>query len=171
MKIKVDKITAKEFSEYTDASFAKSVKMTLKFFLGINALAILLVYGFNLDKNVIKPLWISAFLLSMLLILSGSATHFIYKKSRLGETKASYSFSSDKMDISLGNLEGDLSYEYVKRIKETAGLFIISVKGSEFIIPKRCVDESDFLGFFEKVLPDEKIKRMKYKKKTPGEKR
>ena len=35
MKIKVDHLTSKEFSEYADSTFAKPVKMSLGIFLGI----------------------------------------------------------------------------------------------------------------------------------------
>lgn len=35
MKIKVDHLSSKEFSEYADSTFAKPVKMSLGIFLGI----------------------------------------------------------------------------------------------------------------------------------------
>ncbi len=165
MKVKVDKLTSKEFSEYTDSSFAKIVKMTIGIFLGIIMIVIALSLGFHAPENVMKPLWIAAFILVFLIISSNSAVSMAFKKSGFAETKCTYSFDGAGMDITIGDMSGDLGWEYVKYVKETENLFIIRAEGSQFIIPKRCLSEKDFLALIEDALPNEKIKKMKYKKK------
>lgn len=168
MKIKVDKLTAKEFSEYADSTFAKLVKMTVGIFLGVVMVVIALFIGFNKGGEMIKSLWICAGVLAFLLILANSCIGILFKRSGLSDTKCSYVFDEGGMDISVGDLKGDLEWKYVKYLKETEQLFILRVQGSQFIIPKRCINEEEFSAFMENVLPDEKIKKLKYKKKDRG---
>lgn len=165
MKVKVDKLTNKEFSEYTDSSFAKIVKMTLGIFLGIIMIVIAVSLGFGAPESMMKTLWIAAFVLVFLILSSNAAVGMAFKKSGFAETKCSYVFDENGMDITIGDLNGDLSWNYVKYIKETERLFIIRAKGSQFIIPKRCVKEEQFVELIEKALPNEKYRRIKYKKK------
>ena len=61
-------------------------------------------------------------------------------------------------------LTGDLEWEYVKYIKETKNLWIMRVPNSQFIMPKRCMDEEAFVSLIERTLPQDKIKKMKYKR-------
>lgn len=171
MKIKVDKLTSKEFSEYADSTFAKLVKMTLGIFLGVVMLVIAFLVGFNRGTEALKSLWICAGILAFLLILSNSCIGILFKKSGLSDTKCSYVFDESGMDIAVGDLKGDLEWKYVKYLKETEHLFILRVQGSQFIIPKRCLKEEEFYSLIEKVLPDEKIKKQKYKKKDRGTKK
>lgn len=77
-----------------------------------------------------KPLFITAFILAALYILSGAVLGIAYKKSGLADTRCAYSLDEDGMDIKLGDLSGDLSWSYVKYVKETKNLFIIRAKGS-----------------------------------------
>ena len=162
MKIKVDHLTSKEFSEYADSTFAKPVKMSLGIFLGIimTVLACLLFTGKG--GGAVKPLFITAFILAALYILSGAVLGTAYKKSGLADTRCAYSLDEGGMDIKMGDLSGDLSWSYVKYVKETKNLFIIRAKGSQFIIPKRCLKSAEFREFIKNTLPEEKIKRLKY---------
>lgn len=172
MKIKVDKLTAKEFSEYADSTFAKLVKMTLGIFLGVVMLVIVLLIGFNKGAELLKNLWICAGILAFLLILGNSSIGILFKKSGLSDAKCSYVFNESGMDISVGDLSGDLEWKYVKYLKETEHLFILRVPKSQFIIPKRCLkNEEEFCSLMENVLPAERIKKLKYKKKDRGTKK
>ena len=38
------------------------------------------------------------------------------------------------------------------------------VPNSQFIMPKRCMDEETFVSLIERTLPQDKIKKMKYKR-------
>lgn len=171
MRIKVDKLTGKEFSEYSDSTFAKPVKMSLGIFLCVIVFFAAVLLLKKTSAEVIRPLWIAAFILALLLISANSVISLAFKKSGFAETKCCFDFSEDGMYIKIGDMEGDLSWEYVKYLKETNSLFVIRAKGSQFIIPKRCIKkEEELLAFFKAVLPDEKIKLMKFKKKEETEK-
>lgn len=170
MKVKVDKLTGKEFSEYADSTFAKPVKMSLGIFLGIIMIAAAFFLINKAPEEVIRPLWIAALILALLLISSTSVINMAFKKSGFAETKCSYEFSGDGMYIVIGDMEGDLSWKYIKRVKETQNLFVISAKRSQFIIPKRCIkNEGDFLAIVKEALPEDAVKQMKYKKKEETE--
>ena len=106
--------------------------------------------------------FITAFILAALYILSGAVLGTAYKKSGLADTRCAYSLDEGGMDIKMGDLSGDLSWSYVKYVKETKNLFIIRAKGSQFIIPKRCLKSAEFREFIKNTLPEEKIKRLKY---------
>lgn len=162
MKIKVDCLTAKEFSEYADSTFAKPVKMSLGIFLGIIMIVLAYILFTNKDSGAVKLLIAAAFVLAALYIMSGALVGAAFKKSGLSDTKCSYAFDNDGMDIKMGSLSGDLSWDYVKYVRETKSLFIIRAKGSQFIIPKRCLKNAPFRDFLRETLPEEKIKRLKY---------
>lgn len=163
MKVKVDCLTAKEFSEYTDSTFAKPVKMSLGIFLGVIMMAMAYVLISGNGKEAAGTMGVAAIILVALYLMSGALIGTAFKKSGLSDTKCSYSFDSSGMDIKMGSLSGDLSWDYVKYVKETKSLFIIRAKGSQFIIPKRCLKDSEFRKFLKETLPGEKIRRIKYK--------
>lgn len=163
MKVKVDHLTSKEFSEYTDSTAAKPVKMSLGIFLGIIMMAMAYILFSGNGKEALGAMGITALVLASLYIMSGALIGTAFKKSGLSDTKCAYSFDSSGMDIKMGSLSGDLSWDYIKYVKETKNLFIIRAKGSQFIIPKRCMAESEFREFLRETLPEEKLRRIKYK--------
>lgn len=164
MKIKVDKLSYKEFAEYTDSTFAKPVKMSLAFFIGVAVILIIIAMNKPGFEGAVTPLWWCVGILALLLITSNASVSAVFNKSELSKTTCSYTFSDEGMKIAMGKLKGDLEWEYVKYIKETKNLWIMRVPNSQFIMPKRCMDEEAFVSLIERTLPQDKIKKMKYKR-------
>ena len=164
MKIKVDKISFKEFSEYTDSTIAKPIKMSLAFFIGVAVIFIIVAMNKPGFEGAIKPLWWCVGILALLLITSNASVSAVFNKSGLSKTSCSYSFFDEGMKIAMGKLKGDLEWSYVKYVKETKNLWIMRVPNSQFILPKRCMDEDEWEDLIKKSLPEDKIKRLKYKR-------
>ena len=57
MKIKVDKLSYKEFAEYTDSTFAKPVKMSLAFCIGVAVILIIIAMNKPGFEGAITALW------------------------------------------------------------------------------------------------------------------
>ena len=164
MKVKVDKLSYKEFTEYTDSTFAKPVKMSLAFFIGIAVILVIVAMNRPGLEGAVTPLWWCIGILAVLLITSNASISGVFNKSGLAKTTCSYTFSDEGMKITMGKLKGDLEWGYVKYIKETKNLWIMRVPNSQFILPKRCMDEEAFVSLIERLVPEDKIKKMKYKK-------
>ena len=164
MKVKVDKLTYKEFSEYTDSTFAKPIKMSLAFFVGIAVILIIVAMNKPEMKGALTPLYWCVGILLFLLISSNASVSMAFKKSGFDSTNYSFVFTDEGMKIAMGKLKGDLEWKYVRYIKETKNLWIMRVPNSQFIMPKRCMKEDEFEELIKNCLPEEKIKRMKYKK-------
>ncbi len=164
MKIKVDKLNYSEFSEYAESTFAKPIKMALSFFIGILVILIIICMGNEEMKSSVTSLWWCVGIMAFLLIMSNVGLSVAFKKSGLDKTASSYIMEDEILKISLGKLKGNLEWEFVKKIKETKNLWIMTVPNGQFILPKRCVGE-DFENFITKVLPEDKIKRLKYRQK------
>jgi len=166
MKVKVDKLSYKEFTEYSNSTFAKPIKMSLAFFIGVAVLLIIIAMNKPGFEGAITPLWWCVGILALLLIISNASVSAVFNKSGLSKTTCSYSFSEDGMKIAMGKLKGDLEWKYVKYIKETENLWIMRVPNSQFILPKRCMDENAFVSLIEKCVPEDKIKKQRYKRNS-----
>lgn len=158
MKVKVDGITFKEFTEYVNSGFARQINMTLYIFLAITSMGIVFGLLTKMEEAVLKPLFVCGAVLLVLILSSRGGVGFMFKRSGLKETKCRYSFDEYGMDISIGKLTGDLEWEYVKHITETDNLWIIRVPGSQFILPKRCLENDKFREIVKNKLPEDKIK-------------
>lgn len=169
MKIKVDKLSYKEFAEYTDSTFAKPIKMSLAFFIGVAVILIIVAMNKPGFEGTVKPLWWCVGILALLLITSNASVSAVFNKSGLSKTTCNYSFSDEGMKIAMGKLKGDLEWEYVKYIKETKNLWIMRVPNSQFILPKRCMDEEEFVSLIERNVPEDKIKKLRYKRTKDDE--
>lgn len=164
MKIKVDKLSFSEFSEYAESTFARPIKMALSFFIGLAVVFIIICMGNEELKSSITPLWWCVGIMVFLLIASGAGLSLAFKKSGLDKTAASYVLEEEILKISLGKIKGNLEWKYVKKVKETKNLWIMTVPNGQFIMPKRCTGEG-FENFISSVLPEDKIKRLKYRRK------
>lgn len=164
MKIKVDKLNYSEFSEYAESTFAKPIKMALSFFIGIAVILIIISMGSEALKGAVTSLWWCVGIMVFLLIISNVGLSYSFKKSGLDKTTCTYVLEEDIIKISMGKIKGNLEWKYVKSLKETKNLWIMRVPGSQFIMPKRCINV-EFEGFIKNVLPEDKIKRLKYRRK------
>ena len=167
MKIKVDKLTYKEFSEYADATIAKPIKMTLAFFIGVAIILIIIAMSNPSFEGAVTPLFWCVGILAFLLVASNASVNTAFRKSGLATTACSYTFMEDGMKIAMGKLKGDLEWKYVKYVKETKNLWIMRVPNSQFIIPKRCMKEEEWESLINTYIPEDKIKHMRYKRRTP----
>ncbi len=163
MKIKVDKLSYKEFSEYAESTFAKPIKMALSFFIGIAVILIIISMNNEALKGAETSLWWAVGILAVLLIISNTGMSFAFKKSGLDKTSYTFLMEKEYLKITMGKLKGNLEWHYVKSLRETKSLWIMRVPNSQFIIPKRCVGE-EFEDFMAGVIDNEKIKPLKYKR-------
>ncbi|MDP4133194.1 MAG: YcxB family protein [Bacillota bacterium] len=165
LKIRVDKLTFNEFSEYVNSTFARNVRYALTIFMSLSSLGILIGIALKWSESSIQTLFWCFGIILFMIILTNISIKAIYNKSGLGGTLCRYSFDESGMDINMGKLKGDLSWEYVKKVKETKNLIIINVQGSTFILPKRCCDADELLNLLKVALPEDKISEQKYKEK------
>ncbi len=164
MKVKVDKLSYNEFTEYADSTIAKPIKMSIAFFVGIAVLLIIFASNKPGMEGAVTPLWWCVGILLFLLLSSNASISIVFNKSGLSNASSSFTFSEEGMKIAIGKLKGDLEWKYVKYVKETKNLWIMRVPGSQFIMPKRCMKEEEFEELIKKCLPEDKIKQMKYKR-------
>ena len=164
MKIRVDKLTFKEFKEYTDSTFIKSIKMSLSLFSGIAILIMMIGFALNLSKDLMQPIFWCVGIFLFLIIISNSAISVAYKKSGLETTACRYILEDDGLDIKMGKLKGTLEWKYVKKIKETKNLYIMLLPGSHLILPKHTLNEEEFLSVIAKNMEEKRIVRLRYKK-------